>query len=292
MTGSRRLLTAMAALALLPLAACSKTDDEPAVREIFGTAPLITQQPSITVDNEAHLNCDVADAYRFVAQQFGLDPNLVAADLADLEVGMDYTEFEISVTVADEDDDPAVPGQDDILAVTATFVPPGQPEGDTMEEESLVLFDDGSANKFSYTQIGTTNLVCSESGGFLVCERVSGFLLTSNDGQANDGKFTRRIAVFDLDLAANDTTLLLQDCLALVKGQAVLDVNADQTFDFRLDVVDRAGNITTWPNPLPVTAQKTVFTCTNDECLCCLLQTAVFTDCRQLPGYGGLCNFF
>ena len=152
---------AIAVLALLPLAACSKTDDQPAVREIFGTPPVITAEPIIS-PNPSSVVCDMTDPYRFIAQRDFpfLDPNQVAADLDDLVVGMTYTEIEFVVVVADEDDDPAIPGQEGILAVTATFVPPGQPEGSTKEEQSLVLFDDGSQNKFSYTQIGTVDIIC------------------------------------------------------------------------------------------------------------------------------------
>ena len=323
MIGSRRLLTAVAVLALLPLAACSKTDDQPAVREIFGTPPVVTGTPTIEL-TETEVTCDLTDPYRFIAQrdfcalecddQSGsdcfmiddacgragkcvevclVDLDQVAADFEDLEIGMTYTEIAFSVSIADEDDDPSIPGQDDILAVTVTFIPPGQPDdGSTREEQSLVLFDDGSQNRFSYTQIGTVDIVCDESTGTLTCSRLSGFLLTSNDPTKNDGIYTRRIATFDLDLTVVDTLLLVQDCLALAKNQVILDVNSGESFDFRLDIVDRAGNITTWPTPLPALAQKSTFICTGDECLCCLLQTTIFTQCSQVPGFAGFCGFF
>ena len=83
-----------------------------------------------------------------------------------------------------------------------------------------------------------------------------------------------------------------KDCLALTKGQIVLNVESGESFDFRLDVVDRAGNITTWPTPLPAIAQKSTFTCSGDECLCCLLVNPVASNCSGLAGFAGLCGFF
>ena len=286
---------ALAVLALLPLAACSKTDDQPEVREIFGSPPVITQTPILNL-NQTDVICDMTDPYRYIAQRdFGfLDQNQIAADFEDLEVGMTYTEIEFLVAVADEDDDPAIPGSDEILAVTATYVAPGQPDDEDappMNEETLVLFDDGSMNKFSYTQIGATDFICNE-GPPLNCNKINGNFLTSNDPVANDSLYTRRIATFDLALEVVDSLLLVQDCLALEKGQVILDVESEQPFDFRLDVVDRAGNITTWPTQLPAEAQKTTFLCTGDECLCCLLRTTINQDCSGLPGFGGLCGFF
>ncbi|MEE9292047.1 MAG: hypothetical protein V3U83_03860, partial [Acidobacteriota bacterium] len=247
MIGSRRLLTAIAVLALLPLAACSKTDDQPGVRQIFGASPVITGTPIVN-STEIQLDCnqEVIDAYRFISQRdFGgfLDQNQVAADFMDLEVGMIYTELVLLVDVADEDDDKTIPGVEDILAVTATYVPPGQPDNEDSppkQEHSLVLLDDGSQNNFSYTQIGSIDIVCDE-GPPLTCRRISGFILTSNDMTANDSTFTRRIATFDIDVPLVSTVLLLQDCLALTKGQIVLNVESGESFDFRLDVVDRAG---------------------------------------------------
>ena len=73
---------------------------------------------------------------------------------------------------------------------------------------------------------------------------------------------------------------------------ATLDVEGGEILDFRLDVVDRAGNITTWPEQLSATAQQSTFTCRGDECLCCLLENQIFTSCSQLPGFGGLCSLF
>ena len=116
--------------------------------------------------------------------------------------------------------------------------------------------------------------------------------MTSNDPVANDSIFTRKIATFDLDMAVVSTRLLVLDCLALDKGQVALDVDSEASFDFRLDVIDRAGNITTWPTPLPAIAQQTQFFCNGDECLCCLLENKVFTQCSQVPGFAGFCGFF
>ncbi|MCZ6694988.1 MAG: hypothetical protein O7A63_00470 [Acidobacteria bacterium] len=294
MIGSRRLLMAVAVLALLPLAACSKTDDQPIVREIFGTPPVITSA-TIAAFDKREVRCDMTDPYRFIAQRDFpfLDQNQVAIDLDDLEVGMDYTEITFSVAVIDDDDDPDIAGQDNILAVTATFVPPGQPDdGSTKEEQSLVLFDDGSLNEFSFTQIGTVDLVCDESTGTLTCSRLGGFLLTSNDVNENDGSYERKIATFDLDLGVVDSVLLVQDCLAKVKNQVILDVDSGESFDFRLDVIDRQGNITTWPDPFPITAQKTTFYCAGDDCLCCLLEDPIFTNCSGQNGFGGFCGSF
>ncbi len=276
---NRRLLLPAAAVALLPLMACSKTDDQPDQRRIFGSPPIITATPIVRA-NPSEVRCDFTNVFI----SLGAPPD------GTLIVGMKYSELEFVVPVSDPDSDPdPANGQDDILAVTATFVPPGQPGDVVQDEQSLVLFDDGGANKFSFTQIGSFNVDCT-SGPPVSCKPLSGFILTSNDQVAFDGTFERRLGAFDLQLEISETTQLVQDCLALDKGQVVIDVKSGSTFDFRVDAVDRAGNITTWPVPLPVTTQQTEFICEGDDCICCLIQFATSSICSGLPGLSGACG--
>ena len=91
-------------------------------------SPTIVGTPTVDLI-ETDVRCDMTDIFLFVISlESGfdfLDKDQLAADLEDLEIGMEYTELSFSVEVADPDDDPAIPGQEDILAVTATYVPPG-----------------------------------------------------------------------------------------------------------------------------------------------------------------------
>jgi hypothetical protein len=272
---------------LLPILACSKTDDIPAQREIFGAPPVIVNA-ELRV-NETSTTCDFTDEYNVWLRDSGLPLEVNRP----LFVGIGYTELDFEVHISDADSDPNVPGEDDILAVTATYVPPGQGGGDgtIVTEESLVLFDDGSANKFSYSQQGSVNIKCTEDTfGYITCQQLIDFILTSNDPIGNDGHFSRRMASFNLALSNIDTTLVVQDCLAVQAFQVPISAGDNLPFTFRIDVVDRAGNITTWPTELPATVQSTEFVCEGDECFCCFLEFNALDQCSGLPGLQGICG--
>ncbi|MFQ5876846.1 MAG: hypothetical protein ACE5JH_04005 [Acidobacteriota bacterium] len=209
-----------------------------------------------------------------------------------LLIGGTYDEWLFNVQVSDEDSTPDT--SDDILSVTATFRKPPQ----LTDEISLVLLDDGSATQFSFTQKGTGLLSCGQSPttGDLVCQQLTDFILTTNDAVANDGNFTRAIAVTNLVLSGFGTPTLT-DCIALTNHQVEISGPAGAQFNFRIDVVDRAGNIATWDQQLTATPNPTVFTCSGDDCLCCLMGTGVTEQCKGkegLPGpafpNGGLCK--
>jgi hypothetical protein len=234
--------------------------------------------------NETETVCDLTDALNvWLGMDILTEPLLL---------GMRYTELAFNAHVTDPDSDPSVPGEDDVLGVTATYVRTDQDPRFIRDEWSLVLFEDGSANKFSYTQQASVNLDCSTSPtGVTTCQPLDDFILTSNDPVENDGHFSRRVPTFNLTLPAADTPLLVQDCLAVEAAQVPIHAVADLPFTFRIDAVDRAGNITTWPVELPAVAQPTEFVCEGDECLCCFLKNSVISGvCRGKPGLNGICG--
>jgi hypothetical protein len=282
---NRSLLVIALSILLLPIMACSKSEDIPVQREIFGTPPTIL---NATVNvNETETLCDLTDE---------LNVWLGQDVLTSLNLGLAYTELFFDVHVTDADSVDSVPGEDNILAVTATYVAPGQDPDAIVVEDSLVMFDDGSVNKFSYSQQSSINLDCSTSGSVTTCQQLIGFFLTSNDQVENDGHFTRGMATFNLTLPAVDTTLLVQDCLALptIRGGAErvpISAAADLPFTIRIDATDRDGNISTWPVELPAVVQPNQFVCQGDECLCCFLANNVISGvCKGKPGLLGSCG--
>jgi len=71
------------------------------------------------------------------------------------------------------------------------------------------------------------------------------------------------------------------------------DLNAGQPVDFKIEVVDRSGNLTVWPQPLQAPLVPTTYICEGetgnaDDCSCCwLISSNPETDCKGRPGMVG-----
>jgi hypothetical protein len=181
--------------------------------------------------------------------------------------------FRVNVTDPNSTSD-----QNNLLFVGASFI-----EQDSTSETSLVLFNDGSFSKFKNPQkvasVGE-NCVVNPNGScscFLATYDV-----TSGDVQAKDDLWTRKIAVHDPSANA-----FLLDCIMDDAHETLVGAERGTTIPFKIEAVDRQGNLATWPSKLvAVTSTSlTKFSCNGDSCGCCIMQSAEPTsECRCLPG--------
>ena len=294
LTRNRRILLAiLIAMGLLPVAGCSKTQDTHPETKIFGEPPVIE---SARIDpNTGSALCDFTDAFNF-----GLSHNLSAnvQVAGPVVIGGTYTELTMEVKVSDPDPPPAG-AKTDILLVSASFVP--NPTITDKQELTLVLFDDGNALKFNTTQTGIVDEDCSNTNGVVTCVNNSRIKLSSSDTLASDGIYTRRFALLNLNTQGPGAAMF-KDCVATKNGQAPFTSVPGVQLSFRIDAVDREGNLTTDPTRLPITTTASAFSCSGDDCLCCYLRLGVGDvtspdgQCRGLQGlYGpdypdGFCN--
>jgi hypothetical protein len=216
-------------------------------------------------------------------------------------VNVHYTEAEISVQTTDPDTQAG--GQNDILLVAASY----QSCADCSPpvESSLVVLDDGaggggSPNQFSYQAradirqacVPDPNL-CADPQGF-ACGTAT-YLLNSNDKVQNDNTWTRGFALMSGDARLTSPPgisvdgskqVFAGDCVAFVKHQypVIAVVPVGSPVNFKIEVVDRAGNLTAWPQPLGVTFEQTLFDCGPDACACCLMLTNDPGQCRGKLG--------
>lgn len=291
-----RVLLAVAAAGLMVSVGCSKSEDLPASRQLFGSPPQIT---SVVLTDPAQQNstvtCDFTAIVLASLCPLGAPPDIQAS--APIQIHGNYTEAVFQVKVSDPE------GIENVLFVGASYV---RPEGDEegTKESTLVLFDDGSANEFPQGQVDQASGVGHE------CVPVEGdvcpscslkiYEVTSNDPIAADGTFTRAAAFFPPGSPA-----ILFDCLMATKKQApIRSGESNVTLSFRIDAVDRDGNVDTWdtnPTVLVQPYNENEFGCSGDECGCCILlnPNGAYVDaCRGKPGLyseslgTGVCSLF
>jgi hypothetical protein len=304
---SRRTLAPALAILILSSVACSKTQDTAPERKVFGEPPVI-KSATMTFQNKA-VSCDWGTAFdcsfksdpcafdpddgvgpdgiRFTRDDCGFgfeesDPgNVVQVTPGpSLFISGTYQELSFRAEVTDPNTTPA---RSDILLVGASFV---VPSASSPQEDTLVMLDDGGSNSFLYVQTAGLGIFenCSvASDGTCTCSQAE-YVLNSNDTAPGDGKFERKFALFNLP--DQNVRGFLQDCIAKQYHQAPKTAAPDLTFDFRIDAVDRSGNITTWPNRPQVTTTRDTYTCSGDQCLCCILRSNI-GDCGGCEGMVG-----
>ncbi len=262
--GYRRLLTAITALALVAVLGCSKTQDTPAETKIFGQPPQIN---SASLDvSQRHVLCDFTQPYDSF---FATNGDLLQVSPGPLMVGGTYTQFMFHANVSDPQ------GKNDIILVTASFTYGG---GALPQETSLVLFDDGSSAAVTgllvYQQTGAPPLNCRTIGGQVSCVRDDNIPLTSNDPVAGDGNYTRGYAFTNFSTSITELgSQVAQDCVAkqakqFPDGKGVY-ATAGSTLSFRIDAVDKEGNLTPVNTRQTGTVGTSTFECSGDDCLCC-----------------------
>jgi hypothetical protein len=162
-----------------------------------------------------------------------------------------------------------------VLIVAASF---DHPESGI----ELVLFDDGSAFIFPFDQRAELPEDCPDDDfGSCPCNRKI-YPVTTGDAGAHDDVYTRDLAFLDRSTIPPG---FLQDCIMQRYRDIPIDFVAGSTLEFRVEAVDRQGNWTTWPLRSTATVGTGAFTCTGDECGCCLLTSADrAVDCKGKAG--------
>jgi len=288
----------------LILGSCSKTQDTAPETRLFGAAPVIQNATLVQNNGVGVATCDVTDIIKGILCENGY-PVSTFQFPAPIEIIVHYTEAEISVQTTDPDTKAG--GQNDILLVAASYQscaacnPP--------VESSLVVLDDGAGgngsttNQFSYQQKANIKEGCNPDPN--LCADPQGvacgtaqYGLNSNDQVQNDNTWTRGFALmagsgdthltYPAGISVDGTNQVLAgDCVAKVKHQypVIAVVNVGTPVNFKIEVVDRAGNLTAWPQPLGVTFDQTLFECRGDDCGCCLmLSNDPGSQCKGRPG--------
>ncbi len=187
-------------------------------------------------------------------------------------------------------DPESTPEQSNVLLVAASYDDPV-----TGNEISLVLFDDGSATRFPFPQKATTvgEECTDESSGVCACSPRQ-YLLDSNDSVAGDSEYSRGMAFVN-----PGADPLLLDCIMRQYRQIPIALAAGSALEFRIEAVDRQGNLAAWPARPTATIGSSAFSCDGDECGCCfLMSSSPAVDCAGKPGMpspdfpAGICMSF
>lgn len=295
-------LVAIVAAGLLFGTSCSKTEDTSPETRLFGEPPVI-QNVSLTQGGGlGQATCDYTKVLEGFLCMGGVPLDQIEPPIPTITISVGYSELQFQVQVTDPNS--VAGGQSDILLVSASYQRSNQ--GGTPVETSLVILDDGGTNNFNYSQQGIEiQEGCTDQPNDSVCPGRSVscasavYTLTSNDGVANDTTFTRGFALisntFNLTaptgISLGSKASLALNCVARDKGQypAFADVALGQGVSFKIEAVDRAGNLATWPAQPQASFTQTNFSCTGDECACCfLLSSQPGADCADRPGLRGV----
>jgi len=291
-------LVATIAAGLIFGTACSKTQDTAPETRLFGSPPVINNVTLTQGGTAGQAMCDISRIVEGYFCAAGYEMQTPPA------ITLTVTYSELQFTVQASDPDTPAGGQNDILLVAASYLRTDQ---GTPVETSLVMLDDGSmqAQPFQYSQQGNIKEACGSSmtdvcpfAGADVCLGAK-YPLTSNDAVANDSTFSRGFALISntMNLTAptgfplgSTAPSVAYNCVARAQEQvpAITDVTVGQPVAFKIEVVDRAGNLATWPTRPQADFQKTSVACAGDECGCCVLLSGdPGTDCKNKPGMQG-----
>jgi hypothetical protein len=237
---------------------------------IFGFPPVI-QSASVLWNPQQLVECD----FTTIVETYLCTQGFAGAHAeSPILVGGSFTHVSLQARVTDPD---STPGQTDVLLVSASFVNPN-----SQIESTLVLFDDGSVSSFPFQQRSSFPEDCTgDEFGSCVCgpKRWS---LVSKDAVPLDELYTREVALVDRNTPSAG---LLQDCIMAQFREPPIVLDAGATLDFRIEAVDRQGNLATWPSRPAVTVGGGAFSCSGDECGCCLLTSSTpALDCQGKPG--------
>jgi len=288
---------------------CSKTQDTAPERRVFGDPPAIeTVEPNF-FDPLRHVECDFTTIMsgffcerslhdiQFVAGAgWPVDPSRTPSATPGVFIEGDFGEITFKVKVSDPNSPPP-PGQTNILLVSASYP---DPDPATKTETSLVLFDDGSFNKFKFPQkVTSVGEDCTiDTNGSCSCF-LAKYDVVSGDQTGGDGTFTRKLALPDkksLNFPGADG--FLQDCIMRNTGDTPILASQGDVYDFKIEAVDRQGNLTKWPVRLKAVIGTSSFDCNGDPCACCFMQSNDPLQCACLEGVlssdapEGLCKTF
>lgn len=261
-----RKLALLGALLAVAVNGCSKTQDTAPETRLFGDPPVISSVDFTS--SQEPLNCDLTDfAKGFLCLIDGsLPSDAWTFQAPPIVFHLGYTNILMDVRASDPN---STPSENDLLLVGASYVHQG-------EETTLLVFDDGSEFEFpkgqqSQWDDGCTSTTNKPGDAFCsVCPR-GNFTLTSNDAAKNDGLYTRGYAFFRV--GGTQRGWLSEDCISRELHRAPVSASGLEgtTIQFKIEAVDRSGNITTWPQEYSALIQASSTSCTGDDCMCCLL---------------------
>src|SRR5262245_25625762 len=225
--------------ALLVVAAngCSKPQDTAPEQRIFGTPPTINSVSMTSQHETAH--CDITQVVLGKLCAGGVLINEIAfSPSSTIEVDVGYHQLFFNVGVTDPE---STSTATDILLVTVSSQTP--PDKGPIEENSLVLLDDGSETTFPYNQTGGDPEACSIDRPNNGCACFAAeYTLTSNDPTKADDTFTRGFGFVGPgpSVPPGLGEFLVNNCLARDKHQAPAssDKVLDHTIGFRVEAVD------------------------------------------------------
>lgn len=304
--------------------ACSKTEDTAPERRIFGSPPSIESVEVIDIPASSAV-CDWSEAVRHILTcDFGLDPAYIPDPIGPVIVTTTYNEVIFQVQVTDPE---STPSQTDILLVTASYITSkdGQPQEvslvilddggtnqfDFLQKADFYNEDCGPLDPITCNNLVAGNPPCdedltgpdgvpdgkpdtvrTETCCCTYCAPKT-YKLDTNDATMGDGLYTRGFAFKLLSGGGVPAGIraagLVDDCLVSQKRQAPAESTnlAGAPVAFKIEAIDRSGNIAVWPLTPEVTINPTSMTCTGDACACCYLTTSNFSNCRGLDGLRG-----
>jgi hypothetical protein len=234
-----------------------------------------------------HATCDVTQVLRGFLCAGGVDAGAIAA-FPSLTLDVAYTSARIEARVIDSNSRPDL---SDILLVNATY---------KLVDHctSLVMRDDGATVSTPLPQTASVPESCQADPGCPVCVAAV-YAALSNDRKAGDHLYTAEQAflsdTINLDTPSGVTlgaqAELAADCIAAVNHQPadIVVAGVGEAIPFKIEAVDRTGNLTLWPETPAVTLDQTHLACSGDECACCLLLSAnPSSECAARPGLAGV----
>lgn len=269
---------------VLVASGCSKTEDVAPEKKVFGNSPRVDSFTLLAMTEET-VTCDLTQLMR---NRLCYQELVGAQEMAPIVISGHYTKVFLEARVEDPD---STPQESDLLLVAGSYINVGDPG---KNEKLILLFDDGGPTiKLEPQKDMVNGLNCTSEPdpetGFCKCQAKT-FELNSGDPVARDNIFTRGFAIID---AGTPPDLL--DCLHDANRQSLQIITPPgSTLEFRLDAVDRRGNVDTFP------VKKTLVTgdfndenprliCTGDPCGCCLFEhPQTYTlECGGIEGMRG-----
>jgi hypothetical protein len=251
--------------------------------------PMIAMVSLSAGPSQGDAACDVTAFFNGFLCSGGIPASLIAA-FPSLALAVTYTSARIEAKVLDSD---SRPDQSDILLVSAEYQ-----RGTETGCEALVLRDDGGSVAGSFPQTASTAEACDENPDCPVCTGAV-YSVRSNDKKAGDHTYTVEHAflsdTIELDQPSGVTlgaqSNLAADCVAAANAQPPsMGMRAvGDPIQFKIQTVDRTGNLVTWPDEPSIELQQTHLSCSGDECACCLMLSAnPSAECAGRPGLAGV----
>jgi len=286
----RQTLKLILALGLAAGLGCSKTQDTAPESRIFGSPPIIE---SVTVTGgQSTLNCDLTEMIQgWICANLSLTPaQYQFSPSANVFVEVTYNKIDVTARVVDPEDTPTT---SDVLLATTSYENPIV-QGQTPEEISLVMFDDGGTNTFLYEQKNDKGEDCEidTSKGLCGCSHAQ-YNLTTDDSSKGDHIFTRGFAFITPGPGLDSSALsLASDCVARLDKRypdpsSKFKEAGYPPIPLKVEAVDHEGNLTAWPTQPTADSAPSALVPDPlaDLCALCLITSAdPGSECKGRPG--------